>query len=62
MQLIMFNFQPHVDFGMRVSGGDIMSIPGIYRFVQVLPSAFIPSVFNFYLHIFVVLNLLVNYG
>ncbi|ESW15718.1 hypothetical protein PHAVU_007G096000 [Phaseolus vulgaris] len=26
--------KPHVDFGMRVSGGDIMSIPGLYRFVQ----------------------------
>ncbi|KAK7379744.1 hypothetical protein VNO78_34262 [Psophocarpus tetragonolobus] len=26
--------KPHVDFGMRISGGDIMSIPGLYRFVQ----------------------------
>ena len=28
--------QPHVDFGMKILGGDIMSIPGLYRFVQVL--------------------------
>jgi len=27
--------QPHVDFGMKVLGADIMSIPGLYRFVQV---------------------------
>ncbi|KAL5069452.1 hypothetical protein RYX36_020339 [Vicia faba] len=26
--------KPHVDFGMAISGGDIMSIPGLYRFVQ----------------------------
>ncbi|KAK6929180.1 C2 domain [Dillenia turbinata] len=26
--------KPHVDFGMRVLGGDIMSIPGLYRYVQ----------------------------
>lgn len=26
--------KPHVDFGMKVLGGDIMSIPGIYRLVQ----------------------------
>lgn len=26
--------KPHVDFGMRVLGGDIMSIPGLYRFIQ----------------------------
>jgi len=50
MQFIMVNIQPHVDFGMRVSGADIMSIPGLYRFVQVLPSVFIPFLFNFYLH------------
>ena len=29
--------QPHIDFGMKVSGGDIMSVPGLYRFVQVIP-------------------------
>lgn len=28
--------QPHVDFGIKILGGDIMSIPGLYRFVQVL--------------------------
>ncbi|XP_024176403.1 synaptotagmin-3 isoform X1 [Rosa chinensis] len=26
--------KPHVDFGMRILGGDIMSIPGLYHFVQ----------------------------
>ncbi|CAI0423777.1 unnamed protein product [Linum tenue] len=26
--------QPHVDFGLRILGGDVMSIPGLYRFVQ----------------------------
>lgn len=26
--------KPHVDFGLAISGGDIMSIPGLYRFVQ----------------------------
>ncbi|KNA15372.1 hypothetical protein SOVF_098840 [Spinacia oleracea] len=26
--------QPHVDFGLKVLGGDIMSIPGLYRLVQ----------------------------
>uniref|UniRef100_A0A5B7A5P5 Putative synaptotagmin-3 isoform X1 n=1 Tax=Davidia involucrata TaxID=16924 RepID=A0A5B7A5P5_DAVIN len=26
--------KPHIDFGMKVLGGDIMSIPGLYRFVQ----------------------------
>ncbi|TQD71271.1 hypothetical protein C1H46_043188 [Malus baccata] len=28
--------KPHVDFGMKILGADIMSIPGLYRFVQVL--------------------------
>ncbi|XP_015877200.3 synaptotagmin-3 isoform X1 [Ziziphus jujuba] len=26
--------KPHVDFGMKVLGGDLMSIPGLYRFIQ----------------------------
>ncbi|XP_019451085.1 PREDICTED: synaptotagmin-3-like [Lupinus angustifolius] len=26
--------KPHVDFGMKISGGDIMAIPGLYGFVQ----------------------------
>lgn len=26
--------KPHVDFGMKILGGDIMSIPGLYQFVQ----------------------------
>ncbi|KAJ9684627.1 hypothetical protein PVL29_016878 [Vitis rotundifolia] len=26
--------KPHVDFGLKILGGDIMSMPGLYRFVQ----------------------------
>ncbi|OAY38852.1 synaptotagmin-3 isoform X1 [Manihot esculenta] len=26
--------RPHVDFGLNILGGDVMSIPGLYRFVQ----------------------------
>ncbi|KAL0557277.1 hypothetical protein IC582_005803 [Cucumis melo] len=26
--------KPHIDFGMKILGGDIMSIPGLYQFVQ----------------------------
>ncbi|KAK4834120.1 hypothetical protein QYF36_017333 [Acer negundo] len=26
--------KPHVDFGLKVVGGDIMAIPGLYQFVQ----------------------------
>ncbi|GMG99413.1 hypothetical protein Nepgr_001253 [Nepenthes gracilis] len=26
--------KPHVDFGLKVLGGDIMSIPGLYQFIQ----------------------------
>ncbi|CAN6568561.1 unnamed protein product [Malus baccata var. baccata] len=26
--------KPHIDFGMNILGADIMSIPGLYRFVQ----------------------------
>uniref|UniRef100_A0A5B7BMN6 Putative synaptotagmin-3 isoform X1 n=1 Tax=Davidia involucrata TaxID=16924 RepID=A0A5B7BMN6_DAVIN len=26
--------KPHVDFGLKVLGGDIMAIPGLYQFVQ----------------------------
>ncbi|GLT70146.1 hypothetical protein SLA2020_422430 [Shorea laevis] len=26
--------KPHVDFGMKILGGDIMAIPGLYRYVQ----------------------------
>lgn len=28
--------KPHIDFGMKILGGDVMSIPGLYQFVQVL--------------------------
>ncbi|KAG6521134.1 hypothetical protein ZIOFF_018200 [Zingiber officinale] len=27
--------KPHVDFGLKLLGGDVMSIPGLYKFVQV---------------------------
>ena len=30
-----FILQPHVDFGLKLIGADLMSIPGLYRFVQV---------------------------
>lgn len=33
--LHVFAFQPHVDFGLKLFGADLMSIPGLYRFVQV---------------------------
>lgn len=26
--------KPHIDFGMKILGGDVMSIPGLYQFVQ----------------------------
>ncbi|XP_009608496.1 synaptotagmin-3-like isoform X1 [Nicotiana tomentosiformis] len=26
--------KPHVDFGLKVLGGDVMAIPGLYRYVQ----------------------------
>uniref|UniRef100_A0A2N9EQZ2 C2 domain-containing protein n=1 Tax=Fagus sylvatica TaxID=28930 RepID=A0A2N9EQZ2_FAGSY len=34
MMVFPDHLQPHVDFGMKILGGDIMSIPGLYRFVQ----------------------------
>lgn len=36
--VLWFSFcsvQPHVDFGLKLLGADAMSIPGLYRFVQV---------------------------
>ncbi|KAK4835230.1 hypothetical protein QYF36_007117 [Acer negundo] len=32
--LVSLMERPHVDFGMKVLGGDIMSIPGLYQFIQ----------------------------
>ncbi|CAB4284274.1 unnamed protein product [Prunus armeniaca] len=26
--------KPHVDFGLKIQGGDVMAIPGLYQFVQ----------------------------
>lgn len=31
----MSYMQPHVDFGFRLLGGDVMAIPGLYQYVQV---------------------------
>ena len=28
--------QPHLDFGLNLLGGDVMAIPGVYQYVQVL--------------------------
>jgi Ca2+-dependent lipid-binding protein len=28
--------QPCIDFGLNLLGGDIMAIPGLYQYVQVL--------------------------
>lgn len=32
---ILHDLQPHVDFGLKVMGADLMSIPGLYWFIQV---------------------------
>ncbi|XP_010266820.1 PREDICTED: synaptotagmin-2-like [Nelumbo nucifera] len=34
--LVSLMEKPHVDFGLKLMGADIMSIPGLYRFVQEL--------------------------
>ncbi|KAI3949879.1 hypothetical protein MKW92_003902 [Papaver armeniacum] len=34
--LVSLMEKPHVDFGLRVLGADLMAIPGLYRFVQEL--------------------------
>lgn len=36
MVVVSLMEKPHVDFGLKVLGGDLMSIPGLYRYVQVL--------------------------
>ena len=28
--------QPHLDLGLNLLGGDVMAIPGVYQYVQVL--------------------------
>ncbi|KAG6497537.1 hypothetical protein ZIOFF_045438 [Zingiber officinale] len=33
--LVSLMEKPHVDFGLKLLGADVMSIPGLYRFVQV---------------------------
>lgn len=46
--------QPHVDFGLKLVGADLMSIPGAYRIVQVKNLSFLlfclPSYPNFLRH------------
>lgn len=37
LALTSFIVQPHVDFGLKLIGADLMSIPGLHRFVQVHP-------------------------
>ncbi|GMN48721.1 hypothetical protein TIFTF001_017901 [Ficus carica] len=32
--LVSLMEKPHVDFGLKLAGADLMSIPGLYRFVQ----------------------------
>ncbi|PIM97426.1 putative Ca2+-dependent phospholipid-binding protein [Handroanthus impetiginosus] len=34
--LVSLMEKPHVDFGLKLAGADLMSIPGLYRFVQEL--------------------------
>lgn len=34
--LVSLMEKPHVDFGLRLCGADLMSLPGVYRFVQEL--------------------------
>ncbi|KAL0344639.1 UNVERIFIED_CONTAM: Synaptotagmin-3 [Sesamum radiatum] len=34
LDLLFARLQPKIDFGLRVMGGDIMSIPGLYQLVQ----------------------------
>ncbi|KAH9621047.1 hypothetical protein KSS87_022685 [Heliosperma pusillum] len=38
--------KPHVDFGLEVMGGDIMSIPGLYRFVQETIKKMVSSLYH----------------
>lgn len=36
LSIYLFLFlQPHVDFGLKLVGADLMSIPGLYRVIQV---------------------------
>ena len=49
--------QPHVDFGLKVLGADLMSIPGLYRFVQVcLSEAFISFFIYWFCYYLILLN------
>ncbi|XP_044509247.1 synaptotagmin-3-like [Mangifera indica] len=37
--------KPHVDFGVKVLGGDIMSIPGLYQFIQKYIQKYVASLY-----------------
>ncbi|XP_031257453.1 synaptotagmin-3-like isoform X1 [Pistacia vera] len=37
--------KPHVDFGVKVLGGDIMSIPGLYQFIQKSIQKYVASLY-----------------
>ncbi|KAG1353925.1 synaptotagmin-3 [Cocos nucifera] len=38
--------KPHVDFGLKFLGGDIMAIPGLYRFIQETVAAQISNLYH----------------
>ncbi|XP_044461349.1 synaptotagmin-3-like isoform X2 [Mangifera indica] len=37
--------KPHIDFGVKVLGGDIMSIPGLYHFIQKSIQKYVASLY-----------------
>lgn len=43
---LYIKLQPNVDFGFKIFGGDIMVIPVLYRFIQVLSLSLL-SLLNF---------------
>jgi hypothetical protein len=63
--------QPHVDFGLKLLGADVMAIPGLYIFVQVFVTIVqtfscelnvkVPLIFLNILMVFVALSLMVSF-
>ncbi|KAK4392160.1 Synaptotagmin-3 [Sesamum angolense] len=43
LDILSARLQPKIDFGLRVMGGDIMSIPGLYQLVQTVVSVTLGS-------------------
>ncbi|ESR49685.1 Synaptotagmin-3 [Citrus sinensis] len=37
--------RPHVDFGIKILGGDIMSIPGLYQFIQKCITKYVAGIY-----------------